>query len=168
MRERFIAKFTVNPKSGCWEWQANTTPNGYGLVKLDGRNQMAHRVAYELFVGPIPDGLEIDHLCRVRNCVNPEHLEPVTGRENKLRGLTVNAANAAKTHCIHGHEFTPANTGTDSRGRRECKACRRAKDGRLRESRRAAGWRKNKQGRPVPPTDPSHPEWAGVPARKLR
>ena len=80
-----------NPETGCWEWQISKTPNGYASINIDGKNTMAHRVSYEAFVGPIPNGLTIDHLCRVRHCLNPEHMEPVTRGENSRRagGLQV-------------------------------------------------------------------------------
>ena len=82
-------------------------------------------MAYELFIGPIPDGLTIDHLCRNPNCVNPTHLEPVTMWENLMRGDTLTARKAAQTHCVHGHEFTPENTYVKANGCRLCKACAR-------------------------------------------
>jgi hypothetical protein len=114
----------------CWAWQGRLFPNGYGAVYVrKGEPQfLAHRVAYEASNGPIPDGLVIDHLCRNRACVNPSHLEPVTLRTNLLRGETIPATNAAKTHCIHGHEFTPENTRVKTRTdsphlRRICQQC---------------------------------------------
>ncbi|KAB2977369.1 HNH endonuclease [Streptomyces sp. SS1-1] len=93
-------------------------------MKLGGRYQMAHRVAYQEIVGPIPEGLQLDHLCRVRHCVNPAHLEPVTSRENTLRGENLVAINAAKTHCKRGHLFDAANTYR-WRNSRICRECRR-------------------------------------------
>lgn len=86
-------------ESGCWEWIGTLSSEGYGRFEKD----LAHRVSYRRSVGPIPEGLQLDHLCRNRRCVNPEHLEPVTGRINTLRGETLPAMNAAKTECIHGH-----------------------------------------------------------------
>lgn len=122
-RDRF-ARY-VQRGDECWEWTGARNAYGYGVFKLDGRVVMAHRFSYEAEVGLIPDGLQLDHLCRVRHCVNPAHLEPVTSRENLLRGSTITAANAAKTHCKRGHEFTPENTYVDKKGRRDCRACRR-------------------------------------------
>lgn len=87
----------------------------------------AHRYAYEHFIGPIPEGLQVDHLCRVRNCVNPDHLEAVTCRENVLRGDGVAAANARATHCPQGHAYDEANTYTWTNGGRHCRACARIK-----------------------------------------
>ena len=91
-------------------------------VKID----FAHRVVYEILVGPIPVGLELDHLCRNRACVNPDHLEPVTTRTNLLRGYSPWACRARQTHCKRGHEFTPENTYGTGDGRRYCRTCRRA------------------------------------------
>lgn len=109
----------------CWLWTAYIEPRGYGVFRPSGcsTNVKAHRWAYEALVGSIPAGLTLDHLCRVRHCVNPTHLEPVTNRENGLRGNTVAAINARKTHCVNGHEFTPENTTTRSDGGRRCQIC---------------------------------------------
>lgn len=120
----------------CWVFAGRKHPDGYGRVKGGGRMRQAHRVLYEALVGPIPDGLTIDHLCRVRACVNPLHLEPVTNRENILRGEGWPARNARKTHCAYGHPFDEANTYVDPSGRRTCRACRREVD-RRREARHA-------------------------------
>jgi HNH endonuclease len=83
---RFFRKVQYDGETGCWLWQGALHSAGYGFLSVGGRNQLAHRVAYRLFVGPIPDGLELDHLCRVKHCVNPAHLEPVTTAENLRRG----------------------------------------------------------------------------------
>lgn len=94
----------------CWSWTACIQKNGYGYLRFLGRNRGAHCVAYELFKSKIPDGLQVDHLCKNRSCCNPYHLEAVTIRVNVLRGDGITAKNAVKTHCVNGHEFTPANT----------------------------------------------------------
>jgi hypothetical protein len=102
----------------CWEWPLARKSDGYPIVGWDGRTRHAHRVAYEFLVGPIPDGLTLDHLCRNRGCVNPDHLEPVTHQENCRR--------ARKDYCAHGHELTPENTYIrPSNGRRACRECGR-------------------------------------------
>lgn len=138
--ERVARRLTVS-ESGCWVWGGSHSPSGYGYISsitgLDGvtRNVRAHRFVYELLVGPIPEGLTIDHLCRVRDCVNPAHLEPVTSRENTLRGNTLPAANAAKTHCPQGHGYTTENTYVTSMGRRMCRSCRRTHGIALRQRR---------------------------------
>lgn len=128
-RERFEAKYRVNTETGCWEWTAAIFKQGYGygLFTVAGKSRGAHRVSYELHVGPIPDGLVIDHLCRNPRCVNPAHLEAVTQAVNVHRGNGLCAQNARKTHCKRGHEFTPENT-LAPRGKqgRECRACHRA------------------------------------------
>jgi hypothetical protein len=103
-------------EAGCWEWTAAKT-NGYGVVQVAGRLQRAHRVAYEAAIGPIPEGLHIDHLCRNRACIRPDHLEAVTQAENNRR------AGAARTHCPHGHLLPPPGAK-----RRDCKACKSAYD----------------------------------------
>lgn len=122
--ERFWAK--VDKSGDCWLWTARINSCGYGTFSARANGwvpRMAHRLAYEYLIGPIPVGLQLDHLCRNRACVNPEHCEPVTGRENTLRGVTLAAANAAKTHCIRGHEFTPENTNVGPSGARRCRTC---------------------------------------------
>jgi hypothetical protein len=91
---------------GCWEWVGHLTPQGYGSL---GR-RLAHRLVYEVAVGPIPAGLQLDHLCRNRRCVNPDHLEPVTSRENTLRGSGLPAQRVLVTHCPRGHAYTDENT----------------------------------------------------------
>ena len=114
----------ISVTGDCWLWTGAKTNKGYGQIRSDDHRQLAyvHRIIYELFSGPIPPGMQIDHLCRVRNCVKPQHLEVVTARENVLRGHGPAAANAIKTHCKHGHEFNEANTRA-SGGQRRCRIC---------------------------------------------
>ena len=119
----------------CWIWRGTVRPNGYGRVKHQGVLYLAHRLVYESLIGPIPDGLQLDHLCRVRHCVRPTHLEPVTASENLRRSPIAPAGiNARKTHCVHGHEFTEENTYVDREGYRNCRTCRSAT---------ARAWEKN-------------------------
>lgn len=101
---------------------------GYTKISIHQVGYFTHRVVYELRVGPIPEGLELDHLCRVRHCANPEHLEPVTGRENIRRGTSPSAINGRKTHCKNNHEFTPENTYVSPLGKRTCRTCRKLYD----------------------------------------
>jgi hypothetical protein len=139
--DRFWSKVSEDP-SGCWLWTAGTT-GGYGMFGMGGRAgrmYRAHRVSYEALVGPIPDGLQIDHLCRVRNCVNPSHLEPVTPEENNSRGESSSAIRARQTHCIAGHPFDEQNTAhIKQAGRlfRRCQACNRDRVRRHREAKRS-------------------------------
>lgn len=123
--ERFLSKIEVDPATDCWLWTAGLANGGYGKFKANGRTHLAHRWYYEDLYGAVPAELQLDHLCRVRACVNPNHLEPVTGRENLLRGDTFQAANAAKTHCPKGHPLAGDNLLV-SGARRYCRTCRRA------------------------------------------
>lgn len=120
--QRFWIKVRKDAQSGCWLWIAALDRLGYGSFK----RTKAHRWAYEHFVGPIPAGRELDHLCRNRSCVNPDHLEPVTHAENMARG-----ANAVKTHCPAGHGYEQ--TARIWHGRRHCRLCNNAASRRYRE-----------------------------------
>lgn len=122
---RVIKPAIGEPHIACWKWQGYHNADGYSVYTYKGETVRVHRLAYELAIGPIPDGLVIDHLCRHRWCVNPHHLEAVTNRENLLRGDCIAAANAAKTHCPGGHEYTEANTYRRPDGRRVCRQCQR-------------------------------------------
>ena len=107
----------------CWTYPKTLTEFGYVYFMVNQKSVAMHRFAYEMLVGPIPAGMQLDHLCRVRHCVNPHHCEPVTNRENGLRGISFAAANARKTHCPRSHEYTPENTYIGSKGERKCRAC---------------------------------------------
>lgn len=124
--QRFTTRYVVDA-NGCWSWTGTTIKAGYSQISYQGRKFYGHRLSYEHFIGPIPDGLVIDHLCRNTRCVNPEHLEPVTTRENILRGDTIPGRYAARTHCKYGHELP---TERKAWGERRCAIChaRRARE----------------------------------------
>ena|SRR3990167_3156925 len=115
---RFWSK--VDASGDCWAWTGPRNAKGYGRF----RNHQAHRIAYEILVGPIGTGLTLDHLCRNHACVNPDHLESVTVRENILRGYGLSAQAARHTHCPNGHQFTSNNTYRNQ-GYRQCRECHR-------------------------------------------
>lgn len=121
--KRFESKFQKT--DGCWLWRGSLVVNGYGRMRPHGKanHVNAHRISYELYVGRIPEGLTLDHLCRVRACVNPSHLEPVTKSVNTLRGYGAAAKNARKIQCNRGHKYTSKNTYLRSSGHRICRRC---------------------------------------------
>lgn len=136
LAERLLSRYTVDEETGCWLWTGNINSQGYGLILPNGSNQRlrAHRAMYELLVGPIPEGLTLDHLCHSadascvggsscqhRRCVNPAHLEPVTRGENVRRG-----APPKRTHCPKGHPYDEANTYRRKSGGRVCRTCGRS------------------------------------------
>lgn len=131
--QRFEKYALPEPNTGCWLWMAYVGRDGYGYMRIGNakvgrRGMAAHRFSYQVHKGDIPDGLVIDHLCRVRSCCNPDHLEAVTIRENIFRGENICARKAKQTHCKNGHAFTPENTYTTLKGCRVCLACRRKYD----------------------------------------
>jgi hypothetical protein len=128
--ERFWSK--VHKTETCWLWTAGRIGAGYGTIRVGDRAMLAHRFAYEELVGTIPDGLELDHLCRVRHCVNPAHLEAVTGRVNSQRG---HHPQGWRTHCPQGHPYAGNNLYVHN-GKRYCRTCMRARDRAYKERRR--------------------------------
>lgn len=130
--EAVMDRVAVGPD--CWMWTGVTDGQGYGRFRhsrqdcccTDGKepfHHKAHRVVYELLSGPIPKDKELDHLCRNRGCVNPDHLEPVSHAVNVLRGESWAGVKSRQTHCIHGHSFDATNTYIDPRGHRQCRKC---------------------------------------------
>lgn len=140
---RFMGNVADDP-AGCWMWTARKNPGGYGLFYARGTRAVAHRVAYEHFVGLIPPGMSLDHLCRNRACVNPAHLEPVANKENILRGESFAAVNARKKVCVRGHQLTGDGVKMVRRGR-QCVACQRRMD-RESKARKAARLRSLESG----------------------
>ena len=121
VEDRFWSK--VNKTDTCWLWLSSLT-QGYGSFWMNGKPQRAHRIAYELRKGPIPESMELDHLCRNRACVNPAHLQPVDHRTNVLRGASLMAMRAKQTYCKQGHAFDVLNTYYSLMGTRRCRRCR--------------------------------------------
>lgn len=116
--------FVEEQPTGCWEWRGHLFSTfGYGQFRVGYRNLKAHRISWTLTRGPIPNNVTLDHLCRNPKCVNPEHLEIASNKENILRGTSPTAINARKTHCKRGHEFTPDNLRRQRADRRECLQC---------------------------------------------
>lgn len=133
-----ISKVRMNSETGCWEWTASKQPNGYGIGRRWGRALGAHRIAWVLAGGRLNEWPRehIDHLCRVRHCVNPAHMELVEARENIRRGVSKVAVQIAQTHCVHGHPFSGDNLFYDVVGRRKCRECSRSNQRRYDAARR--------------------------------
>jgi hypothetical protein len=126
----------VEKTETCWLWRGEINNTGYGRVWFNCIHIVAHRIAYQLERGPVPDGLQLDHLCRVRHCVNPDHLEPVTQSVNLRRGTN---HSREKTHCPKGHPYDESNTYFEKDGRgRQCKACRSARSANRRVQHKSA------------------------------
>lgn len=127
-QERLWAR--IEPDGVCWRWTGTLTRTGYGQINWRGKTRRVHQVVWELLIGPLPEGLEPDHLCRVRECANPDCIEWVTPEENKRRSHYARGTanfNGAKTHCPQGHEYGPENTRRDKKNRRYCLTCLRNK-----------------------------------------
>lgn len=123
--EAVLGRLDMSDPDACWLWPGTITASGYGQISVKNRPTPAHRYVYEHLVGPVPPGLALDHLCRVRSCCNPAHLEPVTLGENVLRGVGISAVNARKTACKRGHSLTDSNVYVRPDGQRNCRACHR-------------------------------------------
>lgn len=142
---RFWVKVKAN-EAGCWLWTAALNRNGYGFFMDSGRiMRTAHRIAYEALVAAIPEGLVLDHLCRVRHCVNPAHTEPVTQAENLRRGETITAKASAATCCPKGHPYSGDNLYVNPKGHRSCRICTRDRNARRRVEQRETILRQNRE-----------------------
>jgi len=140
VHERFWMQVNKQGPEKCWTWHGYTQ-KGYGRFGANGKNHAAHRWLYETLYGALESGKQLDHLCRNRACVNPAHMEPVTRKENILRGVGAPAQNARKTHCKRGHPLFGANIFRSNSNQRHCRACRRERE---RQSRHASGqWQGN-------------------------
>ena len=149
--QRFLEKINVSDNiyqgTPCWDWTACKDKDGYGSFSVNGKSIRSHKFSYELYNGEIPKGLQLDHLCRNRDCINPIHLEPVTAQENIKRGLSgkINNYNKQKTHCPQGHKYNIQNTYRDlSRNNRHCIICTKTKQKKYQQRREKIRGRKRK------------------------
>lgn len=131
--QRFWEKVDTTAGEGCWQWLAYKSPSGYGTIRINKKNTMAHRQAYELLVNKIPSDMTVDHLCKNPSCVNPSHMEIVTLSENVIRAkpwekacVASGVVQSSKMSCPKGHSYDNINTYVTPKGRRDCKECRRA------------------------------------------
>jgi len=139
VQERFWPKVDKVDKAGadgCWLWIASTTAAGYGQLSVGTTMRYAHRLSYEWLIGPIPAGLDLDHTCRTRRCVNPDHLEPVTRSENNRRGL-LSALRPEPMACPQGHVYDEANTYVNPKGSKVCRTCTRNRNREWAKAKRA-------------------------------
>ncbi len=135
-------RISINQETGCWEVSKGTLRrDGYARTTWNGKDHRFHRIVAQILIGRLSESLALDHLCRVRHCANPNHLEQLTIAENVMRGTSIPARNAAKTHCKRGHEFTPDNTRTailpNGTPSRLCRTCKRDADRRYREMKKS-------------------------------
>lgn len=133
-RQKILSLSVPEPNSGCWLWLGRLNPDGYGGL---GHKYSAHRVSHEVFSGPVPEGKEIDHICGVRCCVNPQHLRAVTHRENIYSSKGPAALCRLKTACVRGHPLSGANLVRTSQGKRQCRTCQRFRQQKADRKRRA-------------------------------
>lgn len=148
LRERMAAKIAVD-EHGCWIWQGSLSAGGYGTVRVGPSSAQAHRITAEMFLPPWDPALDVDHLCRVRSCCNPLHVEPVEHKTNVQR--SIGNGNAAKTHCAQGHEFSEGNTYRPplQPTARQCIACQKAREANRTVTRRAARLAAQLADRPI-------------------
>jgi hypothetical protein len=132
-----LLKSADTSRDDCWRWTGKVSRDGYGRMSVAGRYRIVHRLAHDVWIGPIPEGLEVDHLCQVKLCINPAHLEAVTHRENMHRQPRIGAL-LAQTECVHGHDYTAENTMRDTRGNRRCRTCHNARERARKAAKRAA------------------------------
>ncbi len=121
--ERFHRSYLADPNSGCWLWALSLSPKGYAYMSVGGKKLRTNRISYALHKGPVPDGLDVDHKCNVRCCVNPDHLQLLTHRENILRSQNFCALKAKQTLCKRGHPLSGENLKIDGVGGRQCRQC---------------------------------------------